>query len=106
MAARFIQVPTNPKDEFSMKKVNRAHKLSRREALIGLTGFAAATPVLAAPGSSELPKHPAAVGNKITAPRLIAHGRDLPFDPDWRFHRGDVSGAENPNFDEDRKSVV
>ena len=31
-----------------MKKENGSHKLNRREALMGLTGFAAATPLLGA----------------------------------------------------------
>ena len=83
-----------------MNKVNRFYKLNRREALIGLTGFTAATPLLAGPGADEMPRHAAAVAKELPAPPRIAHGRDLPFDQDWRFHRGDVSGAENPNFDD------
>ena len=83
-----------------MKKENRSHKLNRREALIGLTGFAAATPLLAGPGTCETPKHASPVVEDSPAPPLMLHGRDQSFDQDWRFHRGDVDGAENPAFDD------
>ena len=81
-----------------MNKVNRFYKLNRREALIGLTGFAAATPLLAGPGTDQKPKHSAA--KALPTPLLVAQGRDIPFDQDWRFHRGNVDGAEAPGFDD------
>ena len=83
-----------------MKKVNRSHQLSRRQALIGLTGFAAATPVLATQGTNQESTHPAATPKESIARPLVIRGRDQSFDQDWRFHRGDVSGAENQNFDD------
>ena len=84
-----------------MKKENRSHKLNRREALIGLTGFAA-TPMLAGQGAGEQKPHPSTSPKELPSPPLVVHGRDLSFDQDWRFHRGDVPGAEAPGFDDSR----
>jgi len=84
-----------------MKKENSSHRLNRREALIGLTGFAA-TPMLAEQGAGEQKPHPSASPKESPPPLLMVHGRDQSFDQDWRFHRGDVPGAEAPNFDDSR----
>jgi len=82
-----------------MKKENRTYKLNRREALIGLTGFAAATPLLAEQ-SSALPQHANAAAKNLPAPPIVGHGRDQLFDQDWRFHRENVDGSEAPGFDD------
>lgn len=82
-----------------MKKEMRIHKLNRREALIGLTGIAAATPLLAGQGSVKPPKSAA---KELAARPMAVNERDNPFDQDWLFHRGDISGAENPAFDDSR----
>jgi beta-galactosidase len=82
-----------------MKKENRSHQLNRRDALIGLTGFAA-TPLLAEHGTGEQKLGPSAPTAKLHPPPLVVHGRDQSFDQDWRFHRGDVPGAEAPGFDD------
>jgi beta-galactosidase len=81
-----------------MKNTSCSHKVNRREALIGLTGFAAATPLLAEQAASEKTKSPATKA-PASSP-VIGHGRDQLFDADWRFHRGDIDGAEAAGFDD------
>jgi beta-galactosidase len=81
-----------------MKKESRSHKLNRREALIGLTGFAAPN-LPAGQGAGEQNLHPSAPPKEVHSSPLV-HGRDQSFDHDWRFHRGDVPGAEAPGFDD------
>ncbi len=83
-----------------MKKDNGSHKLNRREALIGLAGFSATTPLLAKQGSGGQQPHPSTAAREMPSPPIAAHGRDLSFDQDWRFHRGDVDGAEAATFDD------
>jgi len=72
--------------------------LTRREALQGLAGVAAAS--LLSPGSAgEAPKHSS---QWPTDSELAAILKDpaLPFTDDWRFHRGDVAGAESVSFED------
>jgi len=37
---------------------------------------------------------------------LADAGRDRPFDTGWRFHRGDIAGAEAPDFDDAEWRIV
>lgn len=69
---------------------------TRREALQGIAGVAAAV-MLPASGSAEHAQKGAA-----TAWPADAHGegRVLAFNDGWRFHRGDAPGADNPGFDD------
>jgi beta-galactosidase len=75
-----------------MKNDNGTFKFNRREALKGL-GFAAATPLL-----GTEPQHKPSPD--AHSPQAVAAGRDQSFDQDWRFHRGDVPGAEAADFDD------
>ena len=83
-----------------MKRESRHHKLNRREALIGLTGFAVATPLLAQQVASEKEQARSLAAKTPVPPPAIVKGRDQLFDQDWRFHRGDIDGAEATGFDD------
>src|SRR4051794_33703413 len=73
--------------------------LTRREALQGIAGVSAASllPVGAA-------GKPAAKASSAWPPdsevAFILKNRLLPFTQEWRFHRGDITGAEAPTFDD------
>ena len=82
-----------------MKKDSGFYKLNRREALIGITGFAA-TPVLAAQGPGKQEQHPSVATSHPFTPPLMFYRRDQSFDNDWRFQRGDAAGAEDIGFDD------
>ncbi|KAA6456022.1 DUF4982 domain-containing protein [Acidobacteria bacterium AB60] len=67
-------------------------KLTRREAIQALAGVAAASLVPTA--AAEKSKKPA------SWPQEPSTFAPLPFNDNWRFHRGDASGAESPSFDD------
>src|SRR3569833_1911088 len=73
--------------------------VTRREALQGIAGATAASllPVSAAgkPASKHLTAWP-----PDSEFALMLKNRLLPFTQEWRFHRGDVTGAEVPSFDD------
>jgi len=76
-----------------------ASEMTRREALQSIAGVSAVSllPVtaIAKPGSKHLPAWPAdAEFQELLKNRL------LPFTEDWRFHRGDLAGAEAESFDD------
>ena len=79
-----------------MKDESNFFKLNRRNALKGLAGFAA-TPLLAAKDSG---KHQQQLAESMEALPIEAHRREQSFDRDWRFLRGDATGAESPAFDD------
>lgn len=54
-----------------------------------------------ASGAAILPlAWPAGAGAAGANPARLAIGRGLPFDDDWRFHRGNGEGLENPALDD------
>ncbi len=69
-------------------------KWTRREALQGLTGIAAASILPATASAVPANKHAA-----IWPEQAIERFAPLPFNSDWRFHRGDLNGAESAAFD-------
>jgi len=72
------------------------NSLTRREAMQGLAGVAA-TAMLPLPAAAERKsKEP------LSAWPADAKGenRELPFNDNWRFHRGDAPGADAPSFDD------
>jgi len=76
-----------------------ASEMTRREALQSIAGVSAVSllPVtaIAKPGSKHLSAWPAdAEFQELLKNRL------LPFTEDWRFHRGDLAGAEAESFDD------
>src|ERR1035441_1105671 len=76
--------------------MDRDTRLTRREALHGMVGVTAA---------ALLPSSVAAqVGKKGGVGQwpedVETLDRALAFSDDWRFHRGDVSGAEAPDFND------
>ena len=42
----------------------------------------------------------------IPADALMARSGNTKFNPDWRFHRGDVPGAEDVSFDDSQWEIV
>jgi beta-galactosidase len=69
--------------------------LTRREALQGMVAMAAA--------AALAPAAPAERTSKAAAPwpaDVPAKERALAFNDDWRFHRGDATGAEAADFDD------
>jgi beta-galactosidase len=71
--------------------------LNRREALQGMAGLTAASLLPAQSASKSA--HTSAWPPAADLATLIKN-RLLPFTDDWRFHRGDVSGAEAASFDD------
>ena len=73
--------------------------LTRREALQGIAGVAAASLLPVSFAAKPVPKHleswPA-----DTEVATILKNRLIPFTDHWRFHRGDVTGAEAASFDD------
>ena len=73
--------------------------VTRREALQGIAGATVASllPVSSAgkPASKHLTAWP-----PDSEFALMLKNRLLPFTQEWRFHRGDVTGAETPSFDD------
>lgn len=70
--------------------------LTRREVLQGVAGLTAASLLRAE--SEPTPKQSAwPSGTDLAA---ILTNRLLPFTSDWRFHPGDITGAEAPSFDD------
>jgi beta-galactosidase len=70
-------------------------KLRRRDALKSLVATLTAGPLMAEKIMAGQ-QHRAAESEHPTADA----GRNQSFDADWRFHLGDVSGAESPDFDD------
>lgn len=71
-------------------------KLNRRQALIGLSGIAAA-PVFSNHRLEALDEVPQAADVEKGPD---GEARDQSFDRGWRFHRGDAAGAEVVSFDD------
>ena len=70
--------------------------LTRREALQGMVGVAAASLLSRGVSGEPAPKGAAAEWPADTQ----GTGRLLAFNDDWRFHRGDATGAEAADFDD------
>ncbi len=81
-----------------MTKENRLRKLNRREALMGLTGIAAGTPLLA--GQAPIGNEKAKQHSDPLAHPVAGTEREHLFDDHWLFQRGNLEGAENPDFDD------
>ena len=73
--------------------------LTRREALQGIAGLTAASLLPLRAESKPAAKH-ATAWPSDTALDTLLKNRLLPFTEDWRFHRGDISGAEAASFDD------
>jgi beta-galactosidase len=69
--------------------------LTRREALQGMVGVAAVAVLPATASAGRAPKGPTPWPDNAPA-----KDRVLAFNDDWRFHRGDATGAEAPGFDD------
>jgi beta-galactosidase len=80
---------TRPLTEEGAKK-----EIARREALKSLIAGVAA-PLLTGPGLRAQESPPT-----VPSPVRPGNRRDQLFDSGWRFHRGDVPGAESPEFDD------
>jgi len=78
-------------------------ELTRREALQGITGVAAAT-ILSRAGVAEKTKEK----SNATWPTdsALNPNRMQPFNENWRFYRGDAAGAEAANFDDGKWRVL
>ena len=70
--------------------------LTRREALQGMVGVAAAAMLPISGAAERAPKNAVAWPSDAD---LNQH-RAQPFNDDWRFHRGDTQGAEAEGFDD------
>ncbi|WP_109485971.1 glycoside hydrolase family 2 TIM barrel-domain containing protein [Occallatibacter savannae] len=70
--------------------------LTRRDVLQGVAGLTAASLLRAE--SKHAQKQSAWPSDDELA--TILKNRLLPFTSDWRFHRGDITGAEAPSFDD------
>ena len=75
--------------------MNRELKVTRREALQGMVGVAAASVLPATASCGARTQGPAPWPDGCAA-----KDRVLAFNDDWRFHRGDATGAEAPGFDD------
>jgi len=73
--------------------------LTRREALQGMTSIAAASLIPVSSAAKPAPKHSNAWPSDADLATLLKN-RLLPFTEDWRFHRGDIAGAEAASFDD------
>ena len=79
-----------------MKTTIDDQMISRREALQGIAGVAAAA-MLPVSGSAERAQKSAA---PWPADAFANNQRTQPFNDDWRFRRGDAPGAEAASFDD------
>jgi len=76
--------------------MSEEYTLTRREALQGIVG----TAVAAAVQTRAYPEH-TGKGKSVHWPeKVLAASRTNEFLENWRFHRGDVSNAEQENFDD------
>jgi beta-galactosidase len=73
--------------------------LTRREALQGIAGLAAASLLPVASAAKPVPKQ-SSEWPSDSAFAAMLKDRLLPFTAGWRFHRGDVAGADAPSFDD------
>ena len=76
-----------------------SYNISRRDALKGLAGFAAA-PLFLQPASGEPGQRGADIARVSEITPLSTRLREQSLDQGWRFFRGDVAGAEHPAFDD------
>src|SRR5437588_10938788 len=77
--------------------MENSSKLTRREALQGMAGIAAAT-MISKGVAAERPEKGAPASwprNAVPDPQRLRA-----FNDDWRFHRGDASGAEAAAFED------
>ena len=74
-------------------------KMNRRDALKGLASLGA-IPLLAQQASGEPAQGSTNAGRAAESAPLSSHLREQSFDQGWRFFRGDVTGAEDPSFDD------
>jgi beta-galactosidase len=90
---RSKQSPANPKRISTEGRENSG--LPRRDALKSLIAGFTAVPILK--GTILLGQES---GPGVRGPSRAGNHRNQLFDHGWRFHRGDVPGAEAPEFDE------
>jgi len=79
-------------------KFDNSTTVTRREALQGIAGITAASLVPASSAAKPVPKHAAAWPSNADFATVLKN-RLIPFNDEWRFHRGDVTGAEAASFD-------
>jgi beta-galactosidase len=86
-----------------MKEETSTHSeeilVTRREALQGLVGLTA-TSLLSSEALSESSARSGTQNSYDEKIAAIGSVRNQLFNTDWRFHRGDVTGAERPGFDD------
>jgi beta-galactosidase len=73
--------------------------LTRREALQGIAGLAAASLLPVDSVAMPVQKHSNAWPSEIELAAMLKN-RLIPFTENWRFHRGDAPGAEAASFDD------
>jgi beta-galactosidase len=79
-----------------------ASHFTRREALQGLATAAAASLLARSAWAEDAPQPDAGLDTGLISNDDRLH----PFVDDWRFHRGDASGAETPAFDDSEWRTV
>jgi beta-galactosidase len=79
--------------------IDNSQIVTRREALQGIAGVTAASLLPASAAGKPTAKHSTAwpPDSELS---LILRNRLLPFTQEWRFHRGDMTGAEAASFDD------
>lgn len=81
-----------------MRKDNCSSQINRRQALLSLSGIAAAP--LFADQKPNGQQNTSTTARDSESETGTIFKRDQPFDLDWRFFRGEAPGAENPDFDD------
>ncbi len=80
-------------------KVDHSTAVTRREALQGIAGLTAVSLLPVSSAAKPASKHAASWPSNVDFTNLLK-ARLLPFNDAWRFHRGDVTGAEAASFDD------
>ena len=75
--------------------------INRRDALKGI-GVLGALPLISRPLPDGQEEQRSTTGHASEAAVLSGHQREQSFDVGWNFFRGDVSGAERPEWDDSR----
>jgi beta-galactosidase len=78
-----------------------SRRVNRRDALKGLAGFAA-IPLFTKSASGEQGQSAANIDRASEVAPLSARLREQSLDPEWRFSRGDATGAEDTSFDDSK----
>jgi len=80
-------------------KVDHSTAVTRREALQGIAGLTAVSFLPVNSAAKPASKQAASWPSNVDFTNLLK-ARLLPFNDAWRFHRGDVTGAETASYDD------